>query len=306
MAKKIPYNAPAVRLRHDVSGDGADTALACVISISRTDSTANIVDEEEALQYGVDWAEVPLFAAASAGDVSISLDPNLALNPKPNDRFKIAASDDGPAEIVECNYYDSSPDVMYLKSPLLHGHSSGTRTNAMFFTYDIDTETDIADYELNAELQVIWKVSDDTGDYSTGLSASSIYKVSKQVYDSGAIKSRFRDVYPRVYDTSEPRWDSIEEEAYRRVKNYLLTKGRDIDTLTNPDLIEPAMMEQIYLLAAPRTDEYEYERTDSKMQLDAELIRLEQMPIWFDEDQDTVKDDNEINLTAWDPHGRHM
>lgn len=305
MPKKIPYNQSAARLRHEWSGEGVESAVTCTISISETTTGSTVVDAQDAQQYGTLWTSVQLFAAASAGDPSISIDPP-PINPKPGDRYKVEMSDAGPSEVVQCKYFDSVSDVMYLERSLIHGHSINADVSALFFTYDIDTETDVADYPLGRELQIMWRVVNSDGTYNANLSASDLYAVANQVYDSGAIKEHFRDIYARVYDIIEPRWDRIEDEAYRRIKNYLGSKGRDIDTLTSKDALRPAMIEQIYILGAPRTDEFEYERTDAKAMMDGELIRLEQMPLWFDENQDNIKDDTEIKLTAWDPHGRHM
>lgn len=302
--KKLAYNKTAVALRHEFAASGSGATL-CQISISRTDGTALIVDADDAQQYDFDWGSVVLYVAASAGDVSISLD-SPPVNPRPGDRFVIESSDAGAAEEVECKYFNSSTDVMYLERPLLNAHSISAVTNPLFFTYEIDTATNIADYALNTELQVLWAVTNSDGSPNSGLSNSELYRIANQTYNAGAIKSRFRDIYPRVYDNCESRWDNIVDEAYRRIKNYLLTKDRDLDTLTNQNLIEPAMLEQIYLLASPRTDEYEYERNDAKEGLDDELARLEQMKTWFDEDQDTVEDQGEVNIEAWNPHGRHM
>jgi hypothetical protein len=309
MTKKIPYNQDLVRLRHEWSGgDDYDDSYfpRCKISISDTSSGSVIVDAQAAEQYGSAWAFVYLYSAASAGDASISLDPGAIYLPRPGDRFEIASSDAGPAEVAQIKYFDSSTDTFYLERELVHAHSAGANCRPLFFTYEIDTATDIDDYPLGRELQVMWRVEDYAGYYNTNLSSSDLYVVANQVYDSGAIKEHFRDIYSRVYDIIEPRWDRIEDEAYRRIKNYIGSKGRDIDTLTDKDVLRPAMIEQIYILGAPRTDEFEYERSDAKAMMDGELIRLEQLPIWFDEDQDNIKDETEIMLTAWEPHGRYM
>ena len=120
------------------------------------------------------------------------------------------------------------------------------------------------------------------------------------------LRERFRAIYPAVFEQVEPRYDAIEEEAVDRVAAFFRTKGRDINNLVDSQMLRPSLIEQLYLLAAPRSDEWETERADAKATLDEQLTRLIDAPIWFDENQDDIQDETEIGAQSWYPYNRGL
>ena len=120
------------------------------------------------------------------------------------------------------------------------------------------------------------------------------------------IRERFRAIYPAVFEQIEPRYDAIEQEAIDRLRAWLWTKGRNIDLLVDSQVLRPALIEQIYLLGAPRSDEWATERADATTILNEQMQRLEDAPIWFDENQDNIEDDTEIGAQPWYPYNRGL
>jgi hypothetical protein len=306
MTYRIPYNTAKHQLRYEHKGLGRSGIDSAKISI--LDTSGNVLlAETTAYQYGIQFGGLVYLDSpgASPGDTVLQLDtlatPRDLILYK-GDRLRLIHSKQGPAEDVVVESYDDTSYIISLKDALIYGHSSNTEVEPLFATHDLDT-TNTTTWVNTMAVRIIWQpVSTDADEEIAAQSYMSV--VNKFAYDFGHVQLVFADIYPSVHKIAENRFDNLMDEAYRRVSNYFRTKGRDMDTLTDQTLLITPMVEQLYLLAAPRSDEFDLERAEAKDRLNLELERLEQGAIWFDENEDSVVDEDEVGLHPWYPVDR--
>jgi hypothetical protein len=286
-----------------VRDDGVDEMQ---IDITRTDSGASLISTTLSYLWGTSPTGTMTIAAASAGDVQIDYtvtagtEAAIEAQLKKGRKIWIDTSVDGPAEIVTIDYINPTTNIIYLERPLLESHYTATEITSLTWSYALNA-TDTDTWTAGLEVKIVWS---DEYSGSHRPAASYIAKVVKTAFNISGIRDKFAAIYPHVYNVIEHRFEEIEVAASKRLKIYFQTKDRNLDLLTDLDMLEPAMIEQIYLLGATRSDTNALELEMAKTQLNEDLQRLEQADIWFDENQDNVKDETEVGVDPWYPVDR--
>ena len=306
---KIPYNQSTFDMVipwDSAEEPGIRPPSVYSIEIFRPDTGATVLAATEVA--AADLAtSFTLAADVASGDAVATLSANITTIAN-GAGLRIVDSDDGPAEDVTLISQDSSTKVATIERHFLDDHASGTAVWPMWTTYDLDTsDTDV--FELGLELVVrVEYINGTVGSATPGNFTAQSYraKIVKIGYVPTDLRPRFEAVYPAVYEIIEDRYDAIEEEAIDRISIWLEQKGRDINLITDSAILRPAILEEMYLLGAPRSDQWSTEREDAQNQLTTQLARLEELPIWFDEDQDDQQDDSEIGIGAWRPYMRGL
>ena len=250
-----------------------------------------------------------LDAAVSSGGTSIAFATTPDDLPVHGDRYRIAESADGAAEDVKVDYFDSDTDTLHLDRPLMDAHTAAAVVSPLFAVYDLDASTTTT-WTLGTRVRIRVSPSDSAvADAALYPALSYEARVVDSAYDDTELREDFRQIYPEVYTLIDDRWGAIYDATRRRVRGMLMMRGKDIDALADQSLLSPLMLEQMYLLGAPRGDEWQYEREQAATASSAMFDTLASTATWWDNDQDDVVDADEDEVTpmvAWLPVGRGL
>jgi hypothetical protein len=121
---------------------------------------------------------------------------------------------------------------------------------------------------------------------------------------------RFERLYPTTYARLKAHNAAMADfhtEALLQLKIGLRSRGLLPDRIIDQDMVMPSLLSLARLLAiTDGGDDYEveYERATKEYQSNFEMLCG--MPLWTDDDQDEIRDDNEIQLARIPPLSRGL
>jgi hypothetical protein len=227
--------------------------------------------------------------ATSIGDNSVTLTNAPASAFSVGDRFVVAKSATGPYETVEMLYYNSSTKVMTLTKPMNYAHSASSGIHALTARYTLDTTT-VATWTLGLECTINWIP---LGKEQLRLSQRG--EVVNFTFDLQGLESTFAKLYPQEYRMIETEFSTFATEAINRTKRNILSIGKDADRLRDPQILLSPIMEYICYLAnkSSATDSRLTEMGSALTEYNRLMNEIKESPVWFDDDQDDVLDEQE-------------
>lgn len=235
-----------------------------------------------------------LASAVSSGATTLTLTTGSA-SIVPGDRFRIGASSTGRAEDIEVLFYNSSTKTITVRESLQYSHASAASVKARFCTYALNASTTTTWY-LNLQCSLIWT--------PTGIDEAAHREMARVVKYSYGLERELpilQALYPDLYRIAEPRIDTIQAEALRRLTLRLKSRKRNIDDLVDQEALQPALLELVALMIAQSGgDEWSTERLAINETYNNEFEQLASGPYWFDSDQDSIEEVTEVDDTTPD------
>ena len=286
--KQIAYNDSSFTLRFEFP-DHWDVAGVTGVNISVTDAGGTTLLASTAATL---YTSVALASAAARGDATVTLGGTPGALSR-GDRLLIAASADGRDEIIEVESYNSSTKVVSLRHTIQYAHTTATSLYPCWCTYALDTST-TATWSAGSECTVLW--TPDTDD----LPVPELYTIAKTEFGSSETIDRFRVQYPSMYQARDRSGiEDIEAEARRRVSMHCRVKNMDLNRLVDQDLMSPSIVEMMAnLIASGGGDNAEYEQQTTWERFVREFELFASLPVWVDDNQDLIQDEEEVQKHA--------
>lgn len=286
--KQIKYNDSSFTLRFEFPDDWAIASITGV-DVSITDAGGSTMLASTAATL---YTSVALASAAAVGDATVTLGGTPGALSR-GDRLLIAASAAGRDEIIEVESYNSSTKVVSLRHSIQYAHSSTTALYPCWCTYALDTST-TATWAAGEECTVMW--TPDTDDNPV----PELYTIGKTEFGSSETLDRFRVQYPSLYEARDRSGiEDVEAEARRRVGMHCKVKNMDLNRLVDQDLMSPSIVEMMAnLIASGGGDNAEYEQQTTWERFVREFELFASLPVWVDDDQDLIQDEEEVQKHA--------
>ena len=280
--RQIDYNNSAFTLRFEFPLEwDVDSLTGVNIDITNLDGES-LLDATAATL----WTATTLNGATSVGGSTITL---TAATLSPGDRLRISASAAGPDEEIEVESYNSSTKVATLRRELRFAHSDAAAVKGLFCTYDLDTST-VATWTKALQVVLRW-----TPGGSDDLPVKERGEVSASYFAFPDFSQRFEVRYPREHRMALPRLPSILEEAKLEVEHDVSTPELDIHRVVDSEKIRLMVLKKARLIVLEGTgDKWVAEREAAIDEYNRIKEIVLNQPIWQDENQDDVKDDEEI------------
>jgi len=282
--RQIDYNNSAFTLRFEFPLEwDLDSLTGVNIDITNLDGES-LLDATAATLYTATTTN----AAGAVGDSTVTL-ANDASAPSPGDRLRISASAGGPSEEIEVESYNSSTKVATLRRELRFAHTTGTAVKGLFCTYNLDTST-VATWTKALQVVLRWSPggSDDLPVKERG-------EVSASYFAFPDFSQRFEVRYPREHRIALPRLKSVLEEAKLEVEHDLSTPEFHIHRVADSEKVRLLVLKKARLIVLEGTgDKWESERTAAIDEYNRIREIILNQPVWQDENQDDVKDDEEM------------
>ena len=242
----------------------------------------------------IGFTATTLNGALSVGDNSMIGTADIAASR--GDRIRIAASTTGPAEIVVCKHHNASTKTTTIESPLRYAHTSGAAVNAMWFTYSLDA-SDADDYPVNKELLINWIPNTDNAP------VPQLARVVISGFDLQGIEKEFSEIYRIEHENMAGDFNTYYAQAKRHVTNRLKLKEIKLGDVKDPELFRDAIIEWMVYQVNKSTggDSREMEAKAALAAFNSEMGTLEDSKIWYDEDQDDVQDEGEVQAVTYGP-----
>ena len=288
MIKQIAYNDSSFTLRFEFPDDWAIASITGVnVSITDAGGTSLLASTAATL-----YTSVALASAAARGDATVTLSGTPGALSR-GDRLLIAASADGRDEIIEVESYNSSTKVVSLRHTIQYAHTTSTSLYPCWCTYALDTST-TATWTAGTECTVLW--TPDTDDHPV----PELYTIGKTEFGSSETIDRFRVQYPAMYQARDRSGiEDIEAEARRRVAMHCRVKNMDLNRLVDQDLMSPSIVEMMAnLIASGGGDNAEYEQQTTWERFTREFELFANLPVWVDDNQDLIQDEEEVQKHA--------
>ena len=285
----ITYANATQALRFEVPDSWDPIPTGVNIEVKDTNNT----DILAATAATIGFTATTLNGALSVGDNSMIGTADIAASP--GDRIRIAASTTGPAEIVVCKHHNASTKTTTF-SPLRYAHTTGAAVNAMWFTYSLDA-SDADDYPVNKELLINWIPNTDNA------LVPQLARVVISGFDLQGIEKEFSEIYRIEHENMAGNFNAYYANAKRKVKNKLRLKNKNLDDVKDPELYrEPVIEWMVYQNNKSMGGDSRV--TEAKAALEAfnaAMATLEDSKIWYDEDQDDVQDEGEVQAVTYGP-----
>lgn len=276
----IEYNNSAFGLRFEIPANW-DTENISGINIQiATEGGTELLAATAATLY----TATTLNGAVSIGGSTITLASGTAT---PGDVLRIADSASGEAEDIVVKYANGT--AVTLERELASSHATGTAVVGMYAIYDLDTST-VATWTKNLRVVVTW--TPDTDDIPL-VQHGEVY--SKAVSLSN-LRRRFNVLYNSEYEAIKEQFEDLSSEALKQLEFTLKAHGVLMYKVVDSDDLIPLVMAWIRRAVAYKggdRKEYEHQLTDGEYQ--RILKEFCNMPIWTDDDQDGIKDDDEVD-----------
>jgi len=291
--RQLKYNDASQIVRLDFPWSGIPSAI--TLAVKNAGGTDLLAAAATTIP-----ASDTLNGAIVSGATSLVLTTGTGLAPVAGDRLYIASSAAGRDERVEVASYVSATKTVALKTALEYSHSTGTAVKALWCTYALNTATTTT-WINGIEVTLLWSPDLDEPVHTE------LARIVTYGFASEKIQERFRALYPALYQVIALRWTDILDEGLRRLRLRLKRLDRDLDDLRDQELIQPALIELLAVLAtAGGGDEWRTEYEHASARFTDELNLLQVLPIWMDTDQDaahggidTTESDDEID--TWEP-----
>lgn len=280
----IQYNDSSFTLRFEYpAGWNAQSITGVNITITDVEGNSLLAATAATL-----YTATTLGAAASVGDSTITL-ASGASAVSPGDRLQIAASTTGPTEDITAQSYNSTTRVITLERELRYAHTSAAAVKGLWCTYALSTSTTTT---WTKGLQVLIDWDPDTDD----LPVRERGEVVISAYGPADFVERFRTIYPDEYDAFVDNLNNLVEEARRQLDTSLLSHGCLMDRIQDQSLLTPVLAALVRrLIAFSGGDRSEHEQDVANKEYARLFDELTRLPIWADDDQDGIRDEEEID-----------
>ena len=225
--------------------------------------------------------------AISSGDntVTLSADTNTYVA---GDIIRIHG--DGPKEDREVTHYDSNNVIVTVAEVFDYDHAVTSKAYGMFATYTLDTTT-TSDYTSGRQLVVYWQPDIDVAPLSQ------LYEVAKaNEFSASDFEQMFSALYPDEYEVVRDRLLKTKEIAETQLSYRLKSRGMLMERVKDQEVLAMSLLTLTrYLLIRGFGEAYQYETAQALSAYNMEFDLLCSLPIWSDDNQDDVKDDEEVN-----------
>jgi hypothetical protein len=194
--------------------------------------------------------------------------------------------------------YNSSTRVVTFDDYFRHAHASGEYLKARFCTYALAT-TVTTTWTPNLDLTFTWTFySDGAGSTSPYMPYSDEGRVLRRISGEGGLESAFRLRYRQYAEMVQGLdFDTVSSDALNELKDLFASKALDVEKIVDSHAFyELHLCQMAYSLAYGQGSDYAEEREAIKERR-LELINiLSSMPVWSDNDQDLIEEDQEVQV----------
>jgi hypothetical protein len=298
MTTSILYNVAASPLRLDFPPDWPDGTTSVTVGVKGTDGTVLLAPAAATM-----FTATTTTAGLVAGDYDVLLTSITGLAVGDVLRVKNTLGRAEDIEIAQLTPGVAPAGKVTAVRAVRYDHAIGAAVTGRWATYNLNTTT-VATWTKGREVQAIWQP------YSTAAivvqAHTELLVVRSQEFALPGLREVFANLYPDEYRVAEARWATLEDQARYRVQQRLDLQGRHLDALKDQRAAEPIMLDTIRLLVLHSGgSQWADEVVRCNTLLEAQWARLDASPLWFDTNQDDIKDTaKEIAQSIWRPFGR--
>jgi len=284
--RQILYNNSSQTIRLEFPPEWDPSTITDVtITIKDRDGTELLAADSMTL-----FTDTTLDGAVSRFADSITLDSGTDAV-SPGDQLLIDGA--SGSEIVVAKGFDSTTKDVELVDIANVAHDDGDNVYGLFATYSLDTSV-VATFTKGLLMTLIF-----TPDGSHSVITEEAQIASSQM-EIGGLEKSFRLVYPRAYQafTEQTRkFADMATEAERQVRQELLSRHLDYNRIVDQGTIKDVLMAKMaWLWVLSGDEQHEDERAVISSEYDKHFEFLCNQPIWADDDQDQIEDDNETTI----------
>lgn len=294
--KEIRFGDSSHVMRFEYPDTWAGDEITEVLLSLVNSSGSSVIDEESCTIYG----GTTLGSDATRGTNTVTLAAGAdAVNP--GDRLMISDSDDGPSEVITVYAYNSSTRVVTTEIDLLSSHSSGTAVTGMWATYTADFSA--SSYTAGSEYVAKWDADIDA------VPAQEMFRIAAQASGLAQFWNDFKASYPVAWEMAKDRdLELLEHNITKAFQVDFAAQGKNHKRITDSDLMQHGVLlkaNQFILGSGGDQYQVEYERAE-KIYKSWFLSLMDNSSLWFDGDQDMIKDDEEIGTIEYSPIDRFL
>jgi len=294
--RQIPYDSASYRVRLEYPSEWLPSAVDKVTFAAADLSATALLVATEAKIFTANTQN----GALAAGDTMLTLTTVIGIRvaPSTGDRFYIAASAAGPAEVVECQYYDSTNRYIYLTEDLRYAHSTGTGIYGCFAYHDFNVGTE-ATFTKGLQMVFTWQPYKTTGTVIAYPSVTERAEISTIEYGGADFENTFSFRYAREYRVIESSGHFFSEwasDARKELDAALYSRGLQMARVVDQRKIDPALKAKLrHMVTLTGGDDWEAEREAAFAEYNRQFEILTATPIWTDQDMDAAEDDEEVD-----------
>lgn len=291
--RQIPYGSSSHRLYLSYPEDW-DVANVKTVTVAVSDLGGNSLLTATACTR---FANNTTASALTRGADYIALQSALTgASPVEDDLFLLASSASGPREIVACSYYDAANKYIYTKDETRYAHASGVAVYGVYCFYDADF-SDTDDYPKSKQLVLTW--TPDAG----GVPVVERAEIAAAKVGIG-IESTFAVRYPREYRSILANSESFADYiaiVREELGIALANRGLMMHRVVDQERLKPVTIALCrYMVTLSGGDDWATEVALAEKEYSRQFEALCSAPIWADEDQDGIEDDDEVDdHSAW-------
>ena len=287
MPKQLRYDDATNVVRKELPAELALDASTAIYLTIYDDAGNTLLAREAATLH----ADTTLDGAVTAGDSSFVLAAESATL-EPGDRIRILDSDDGQPEDIVVEYYDAGNLTVHAVDSFYHSHSTAAVVVGMFATATIDTST-TTDFPKGSEVVFAWEhAADESSEFKFD---TDFYKISWIGFGSDDVINRFQIRFADIYDTVRDRVVGIKEESLREIKFEMMCVDMDIDRIIDQEMVMIPLVLKMGLLSLGYSDTTATERELLTTDYGKAIDKLQNLKLWTDNDQDLIKEDDEVD-----------
>ncbi len=296
--KSLRYNDATNVVRKELPQElNVDASTAITLTINN-DSGSEILAASSATLH----AATTLDGDVTAGDSSFVLAAGSATL-EPGDRVRLLDSDDGRPEDIVVDYYDASALTVSPIDSVLYSHASGAGVVGLFAIISIDT-SNTSNFGKNSDVILMWTTAaDESPSYQFDVD---LYKISYIGFTSDDAIERFKTRFFSIYDTVQLRVVEIKDEAMKDLRFEMACFDMDIDRVIDQEVIMIPLVLKMGLISLGYSDTTVTERETLQADYLRNIEQLKNLPVWVDEDQDLIKEQDEVDKHLGISYGRGL
>jgi hypothetical protein len=260
------------------SDDWTYDGTVAVDVLNLTEGAATPIIEDGAVTvYGGDT----LAQDADAGSFEIVLTTGTAL--EAGDSIAIGTDAAGYEQRIVKSYTAATKTVV-LTTCLDRDRVAGLEVLGLDMSAVIDAS--LEGFDNLQEVSVRWKQDGD------GLTMTEMWRVLSVENQPAGLEAAFKAAYPACADAVDDI-GKLSDRAEQWLIMYFETRGRDYKLVVDNELTKEALMAKMALMVGVGNDlgEIQYARIESY--LEEMLSLLDGLPVWIDDDEDGIQDEDE-------------
>ena len=188
------------------------------------------------------------------------------------------------------DHYTTSTKVVTTKEWINHAHASGATVYGRWLPASVDFSSTTL-FPTGEELVFLW-----TGFDTDDLPFQTTGEIMRASVGGSDLQTRFTSLYPHYWDRVKEDWDTHQDAAFEELRMAFLANRRDIEKLVESYSITALWLAQIaYSVAWAGGDADEAERVAMRTRRDELLAAFNALPLWIDDDQDGIEDEDETS-----------